>query len=178
MVEQATKTEKPWSWPSALGLGFLAMFLGMLVGFIPQVIWEKLVSPPFSNTGFVVGLPVGFLLASFGLGYIAVTKFDTSRAACFAWVVGVCWLCFGLVGNDGAWSWSPEWTRLGRWDYAFSQMFAFPHGCGETQCLGTLVYTAPAFCTIGFSLGAWSASRREAERIAVPLQTARLLFSC
>jgi hypothetical protein len=117
---------KEWQWPSVVGLGLLAMFLGMLIGFIPQVIWEKFVSPPFSNTGFVVALPVGFLLASFGIGYVSVAKFDASRAACYAWIVGICWLCFGLVGNDGAWNWSPEWTRLSRWDYAFSQMFAFP----------------------------------------------------
>jgi hypothetical protein len=169
MAEQVATAEKPWSWPSALGLGFLAMVLGMLVGFIPQFVWAKLVSPPYSNTGFVVDLPVGFLLASFGIGYIGVAKFDASRAACYAWVVGVCWLCFGLIGSDGAWSWSPGWTRLSRWDYAFSQMFAFPHGCGETECLGTLVYTAPAFCTIGFSLGAWRAAKREAGRIEVRL---------
>jgi len=162
MTGRAINIEKQWRWAAVLGLGFLAMFLGMLVGFIPQVIWAKLVSPPFSNTGFVVDLPIGFLLTSSVIGYIAVAKFDTSGAACYAWIVGVCWLCFGLIGNDGAWSWSSEWTRLSRWDYAFSQMFAFPHGCGETECLGTLVYTAPAFCTIGFSLGAWFALKQEA----------------
>jgi|SRR5271157_3948169 len=161
MAEQAAIIEKPWKWPSVIGLGLLAMLVGMLVGFIPQVIWEKLVSPPFSNTGFVVALPVGFLLASLAIGYVGVAKFDASRAACYAWVIGICWLCFGLVGTDGAWSWSPEWTHLSRWDYAFSQMFAFPHGCGETECLATAVYTAPAFCTIGFSLGARIATRRE-----------------
>lgn len=160
MAHQASETEKLWQWPSVVGLGFLSMFLGMLIGFLPQFFWAKLASPPFSNTGWVVSLPVGFLLASFAVGYVSVAKFDASRAACYAWIVGVGWLCFGVLGADGAANWSPEWTYLGRWDYAFSQMFAFPHGCGETECLGTLVYTAPSFCTIGFSFGARTAIRR------------------
>jgi len=162
MTERVINIEKQWRWAAVLGLGFLAMFLGMLVGFIPQVIWEKLVSPPFSNTGFVVDLPIGSLLTSSVIGYIAVAKFDARQAACYAWVVGVCWVCIGLVGYDGAAGWSSEWSHLSRWDYAFSQMFGFPHGCGETECLATLVYAAPAFCTIGFSLGARYAHHREA----------------
>ncbi len=162
-TEAVRVIEKGWQWPAALGYGLLSMFLGMIVGFLPQWAWEELLTPKFLNTGFVVGLPVGFLAASLGVGYICFAKLDASGVACYAWIFGVCWLSFGVIGTASGWS--SNWSHIGRWDYAFSNAFAFPHSCGETECLGLLFYTAPCVCTIGFSLGARIAAKHEGRKL-------------
>ena len=84
--------EKGWQWPAAVGYGLLSMFLGMILGFLPQWLWAELLTPRFRSSDFAVGLPVGFLVASLGVGYFCFAKFDASRAACYAWIFGFCWL--------------------------------------------------------------------------------------
>jgi hypothetical protein len=68
-------------------------------------------------------------------------------------VIGLIWMAFGVCTLANAWS--PAWSHEpNRWAYAEGNLLGPTDRCGASECLDTLMYTAPFIISIAYSVGA------------------------
>jgi hypothetical protein len=155
----------------------LAMGVSMLVGALMSVVigtvlgrvgpehwvvYRLTTDVPYSPLFWGSGLLLGFL----------VTKRKSNRSACWVWVAGAIWLGLGMLNAYsplGSHPWyNPPWCPRGCsflqqvWDDMFD---VTGNKCGGSECLGELLFTAPFFCSIAYSVGAFLGLRSEGARL-------------
>ena len=152
-------SRQTFSWPLAwVAHYFIAVAGAMIIGFLPEAFASRI----YYNTGIEPYSPM-IAATAFLLGYLAAGFVFDGRAATFVWIIGLAWMVFGIYDTTRYWSavWSPEKTR---WGYMLASLFGPTLKCGDSECMGELLYTTPFTASIMYSVGAYLRKRRDARR--------------
>lgn len=110
------------------------------------------------------------------LGIVAVRLWGDHEAA-WTWVLGFLWLVVGACLLASDWQESPGDTRT-RFAYVAANLFGPTDNCSaDTECLYTVIFTAPLMCSIAFSaISLLGLRSRNTERFINQVQYSRLLL--
>lgn len=123
----------------------LAIFGGLLVGFVFLVIFNELSPTLLQHRDFVP-----FILAGLLMGTFAASRWFRHSAS---WV-GVFGLIAIYIGGRELWTgWSPGWSHETRISYFLSQLFGVYGGCSDSECLYYLLFGLPFICFSSYSAG-------------------------
>jgi hypothetical protein len=122
---------------------FLAIPVAIAVGFLP----EAFLSSVYHNT-FIEPFTPMIALVALGLAVLS-SRWIRSVAAKWVWTLPLLWFLYGVW--ELTHSWSPTWdSSSSRWDYAFKELLSSQ--CGDSECLGELLYTTPLVASVVYSL--------------------------
>jgi hypothetical protein len=104
------------------------------VGFLPEVFLSRF----YANTGIEPFAPaIGATGFALGIAF-------SGRGARWTWIFSLLWLVFGLFTVRGG----------GSWTQAMGNPFGLAPSCGDSGCLGELLFTIPCVASAAFSAGA------------------------
>jgi hypothetical protein len=140
--------------------GFLSIVIGLVVGRVVPGYWvllRLLTDVPYSPLFWGSGLPLGFL----------VNRRTLSGGACWVWIAGILWLGLGALTSYSPYRnhpwYNPPWCPpqgCSFLEQIRDNLFDLKGDrCGGSECAGEFLFTAPAFCSIAYSIGALLALR-------------------
>jgi hypothetical protein len=127
-------------------------FLDVVVQYFFAIVFSQLVMIPLelSARNEMDILFPGTAVVAFLAGVFLSNRIRHGRGGLWVWIIGTFWMAFGIYGL--AESWSPTWSsQPTRWEYARANLLG--PDCHSTECLGTVINTAPFIASICYSLG-------------------------
>jgi hypothetical protein len=136
--------------------GLLSAGIGVAVGRVGPdrwVLYRLITDVPYSPLFWGSGLLLGFL----------VNRRTLSGAACWVWLAGMIRLGVGVLSSyspyrDRPW-YNPSWCPpqgCSFLEQIGDNLFDLKGDkCSGSECLGEFLFTAPAFCSIAYSVGAF-----------------------
>jgi hypothetical protein len=144
-------------WQLTLHTG-IAVLGSMLIGIGP----EAAIGRYYYNT-YIEPYSPAILLVSMVLGY-SVNRKMGNRAAQWVWVPGVLWLLIGVY-DTSRYPWGSS-----RLQYVVDNLFSPATKCGDSECLGEVLFTTVFAATVGYSIAAVVGLRSYIRRHPVSVQ--------
>jgi hypothetical protein len=154
----------------------LAMVGSTAVGFILVILFSTLlrgvgIHGPALFDRLIFDVPYGafFWGTALLLGFVADREMQ-DRSACWVGLLGLVLLFLMMLGDVSGLERSQEYRSYRNgdsWQHEYDQLLSLDNGkCGDSECLGKLLFTTPAVNSIAYSIGAWLALRSRKTKTA------------